>query len=90
MSERGTWKGFPREEIPWYPTVDEEKCAGCKKCFEFCPHDVYAWDEEKDKSKVAEPFECVVGCSNCAGLCEEGAITFPPLTILAKFAKEEK
>jgi hypothetical protein len=28
------------------------------------------------------PFDCVVGCSNCAGLCEEGASGFTPLTIL--------
>jgi NAD-dependent dihydropyrimidine dehydrogenase PreA subunit len=73
---------LPREKIPWFPTVDEQKCAGCKECFDFCKHEVYAWDEEKDKTRVARPYQCVVGCSTCAGLCKEGAISFPPLTIL--------
>ena len=25
----GTWRGHPREQIPWYPTVDEDLCDGC-------------------------------------------------------------
>lgn len=85
MADYGTWKGKPREEIPWHPTVDVSKCAGCRKCFEFCSHGVYSWDEKTNTTKVIEPFRCVVGCSSCAGLCEEGAITFPPLTILNQF-----
>ncbi len=78
----GKWRGMPREQVPWFPQVDPEKCKGCKKCFDFCSHRVYAWDGENNKTRVAEPFLCVVGCSNCAGLCEEGAISFPPLGIL--------
>ncbi len=87
MSKYGTWEGKPREQVPWYPTVDESKCKGCRKCFEFCRHKVYVWDEKKDKTRVAEPFNCVVGCSNCAGLCKDGAITFPPLSALEPFLK---
>jgi ferredoxin len=28
-----------------------------------------------------------VGCSTCAGLCKEGAISFPPLTILKNLGR---
>jgi len=86
VSNYGTWKGIPREQIPWYPSVDLAKCAGCKKCCDFCSHGVYGWDEEAKKTKVVEPLQCVVGCSNCTYQCEEGAISFPPLSILSSFA----
>jgi NAD-dependent dihydropyrimidine dehydrogenase PreA subunit len=82
MGSYGTWRGVAREQIPWFPTVDVAKCAGCKECFNFCKHGVYAWDDANNKPVVAQPFHCVVGCGNCAGQCEQGAITFPPLTIL--------
>lgn len=85
MGNYGTWKGTPREQIPWYPNVDLTKCVGCRKCHEFCSHGVYSWDEEANTPKVTEPFQCVVGCSNCSHQCEEGAISFPPLTILQPF-----
>ena len=77
-----SWGGIPREKIPWNPTVDEAKCTGCRKCFEFCKHEVYAFDEETKKTKVVRPLECVIGCSSCKGLCETQAISFPPLSML--------
>ena len=82
MAGYGTWKGVPRERVPWYPMVDAEKCIGCKKCYEFCSHKVYVWNETNSRPVVAQPFQCVVGCSNCSHQCEQQAITFPPLTIL--------
>jgi NAD-dependent dihydropyrimidine dehydrogenase PreA subunit len=88
MGDHGMWKGTPREQIPWFPTVDPEKCIGCRKCFEFCGHKVYAWDEAADRPVVAEPFQCVVGCSNCSHQCESEAITFPPLSILTGFMRD--
>lgn len=81
------WKGIPRDEIPWNPTIEESKCTGCKKCFEFCKHHVYRFDEKAEKSRVARPLECVVGCSSCKGLCEAEAISFPPLSMLADMLK---
>lgn len=80
--KHGTWRGVPRESIPWHPTVDADACIGCRKCFEFCSHGVYTWDGAADRPLVTEPFQCVVGCSNCMHQCDAGAITFPPLTIL--------
>jgi len=87
MGNYGQWRGIPREKIPWYPTVDADKCVGCKECFNFCSHDVYAWDDKNNKTKVAEPYYCVVGCSSCAGLCSASSISFPPLTILKDLVK---
>ena len=87
MNDHGTWKGTPRNHIPWFPTVGSEKCIGCRKCFEFCSHGVYAWDDAADRPVVAEPFQCVVGCSNCSHQCESEAITFPPLSILTEFMR---
>ncbi len=82
MASPGMWKGTSREQIPWYPSVDLDKCAGCRKCYEFCSHGVHTWDEQTGAPKVSEPFQWVVGCSSCSQQCEEGAITFAPLTIL--------
>jgi len=62
--------------------VETEKCTGCRECYGFCGHGVYGWDDAKDKTVVRQPFECVVGCSTCAGMCAAGAISFPPLSML--------
>jgi NAD-dependent dihydropyrimidine dehydrogenase PreA subunit len=71
------WRGIPREEIPWFPTIDEEKCIGCKSCVEFCPNAVLEFDETAGKARVKNPFNCVVECKACAKLCPVDAISFP-------------
>ena len=83
----GTWQGIPREEIPWFPTIMEELCDGCKICLNFCSFGVYEHDEKTNKVKVAYPFNCQVGCSICALKCKPKAISFPPLAILESFRK---
>jgi len=75
----------PRELIPWNPTVNHEKCIGCRTCFEFCSHGVYSWDEEAGKLVVSNPTNCVVGCSGCRSQCPAEAISFPPLSILRNY-----
>jgi NAD-dependent dihydropyrimidine dehydrogenase PreA subunit len=83
----GTWQGIPREEVPWFPTIMEELCDGCRICLDFCSFGVYEYDEKKDKVKVSNPFNCQVGCSTCAARCQPKAIIFPPLQILESFRK---
>ena len=77
-----TYKGIPRSQIPWFPTVHSEKCDGCKECFELCPTKVYQWDGGTEKPLVVNPFNCIVECINCAIICKRDAIVFPPKTIL--------
>jgi NAD-dependent dihydropyrimidine dehydrogenase PreA subunit len=83
----GTWQGVPREEVPWFPTIMEELCNGCKICLNFCSFGVYEYEEKTNKVKVANPFYCEVGCSICAVKCKPKAISFPPLVILESFRK---
>jgi len=80
----GTWRGHPREAIPWYPTVRADLCDGCGACLRFCTFDVYATTDD-GKVEVVEPFKCVVGCSACAQICRPGAIAFPPREVLQAF-----
>lgn len=66
---------IPREEIPWFPTIDPEKCTNCGVCRDFCRYGVYA--DGPAIVEVAAPFACVVGCSHCTTICPAGAIGFP-------------
>lgn len=76
-----TWRGIPREQVPWFPMLDETLCDGCDKCLEFCSSGVYA-KRDSGVVYVAHPLNCVVGCDACARLCPHKAITFPPRAIL--------
>jgi len=71
------WKGVPREEISWNPKIDEKKCTGCGMCITSCGRDVFDFDKEKNKSVVARPNNCMVGCSSCESWCIFNAISFP-------------
>jgi NAD-dependent dihydropyrimidine dehydrogenase PreA subunit len=68
---------IPREEIAWFPTIDEDLCTNCGVCIGFCAHDVYALNDAQ--TRVIAPFNCVVGCSGCETLCTTGAIRFPDM-----------
>jgi NAD-dependent dihydropyrimidine dehydrogenase PreA subunit len=83
----GTWQGIPREGVPWFPTIMEELCDGCRICLDFCSFGVFGYDETTDQVKVANPYYCEVGCSICAAKCKPKAILFPPLRILESFRK---
>lgn len=81
------WRGIPREEIPWFPTIDVEKCIGCRECITICKNGVLAFDETKKKSKVVNPYNCVVECRTCARLCPVDAISFPDAAKFTAFIK---
>jgi len=76
-----TWRGYPREQIPWFPTVALDLCDGCGACLKFCSFGVYQ-SVPDGKVVVAEPFRCQVGCGMCANACPPHAISFPPQAIL--------
>lgn len=80
----GTWRGHPREHIPWFPTIAEDQCDGCGACLEFCSFGVFQATEDS-KVTVVEPFKCQVGCSSCVNVCPPRAITFPPRSMLDAF-----
>ena len=65
-----------RKNIPWFPTIDYEKCKNCKKCIDFCPKGVY--DLENNITTVKYPFNCIINCNACSYMCcENNAIIFP-------------
>lgn len=80
----GTWRGYPRESIPWFPTIAEELCTGCGLCLEFCSYGVYE-PQADGKVTVVEPYLCRVGCSSCTAVCEPKAILFPPYDLLKDY-----
>lgn len=81
LTDYGTWRGYPREHIPWFPTVASELCTACDHCLSFCNYGVYTKMPD-GKVTVVEPFLCRVGCSSCAAVCEPNAIMFPPRGML--------
>lgn len=84
------WKGVPREEIDWHPTIDESKCVGCGMCITSCGRDVFGFDAEKKKSVVAHSLQCQVGCTSCEVWCIYDAIRFPDPQYVKNLIKEKK
>ena len=88
MAKDKTWHGIPREEVPWYPTIDAEACIGCTLCFATCGRGVY--DMQDNKAVAANPMDCMVGCSTCATVCPVQAISFPQRDLIWKLEREHK
>ena len=74
------WHGVPREQIEWHPAVDVDACIGCGTCVTGCSRLVYRYDYDLEKAVVADPLNCMVGCTTCANTCPVNAISFPPLS----------
>lgn len=85
MSEE-KFHGVPRSKIPWYPTINYEKCVSCGKCVDYCKLGVYDFEEKVGKkiSAVKNPNNCVVYCSGCDSICPAGAIKHPSKKETAK------
>jgi NAD-dependent dihydropyrimidine dehydrogenase PreA subunit len=62
-------------------SVDNNKCIGCKLCYELCPQDVFEWDEKAKKPLIGHQFECS-HCGICWVECPKRAID---LTLPAQF-----
>jgi len=79
------WFGMEREDIQWFPTIDNDKCTNCETCLKKCSHGVF--ENINGKVKVVKPFNCVVGCTGCDPLCPEGAISHPSKDYLVNLIK---
>jgi NAD-dependent dihydropyrimidine dehydrogenase PreA subunit len=80
----------PRNKIPWYPTIDFEKCVGCGKCVEYCKFGVYEFREKNGKNLplVTMPNNCVVYCNGCEKICAYSAIKHPSKLETGKIISE--
>jgi NAD-dependent dihydropyrimidine dehydrogenase PreA subunit len=78
--------GVPRKKIPWFPTINYEKCVSCGKCVDYCKLGVYGFEEKggKKTSIVKNPDNCVVYCVGCDSICPVGAIKHPSKKEVAK------
>lgn len=81
-----TYMGIPREEIPWRPFIDPDKCTVCGSCMEFCSNGVFKMSETV--MEVVKPNNCVVGCSSCQSECAFEALTFPSKEALVQSLRE--
>lgn len=82
------WHGIPREDIKWYPVIEEDICIGCGLCVTGCGRMVYRFDYEKKKPVVVNPMNFMVACVTCANVCTQCAISFPPLSYILKLIKD--
>ena len=85
--ESEKWFGIDRIEVQWFPTIDYDKCIGCMACLNKCKKGVFL--EEEGKPKVANPYNCVVGCTGCQKVCPNEAISHPPREYLEKLSKRK-
>lgn len=74
--------GVPRSLIPWYPTVNYDKCTNCGSCVNFCTaggFGVFAFEKKNGKNVVVvkNPNNCIVYCRGCEAkeVCPVGAIS---------------
>jgi len=88
--DQAKWHGIPRQDIPWFPTIDEKACINCGLCYVTCGRLVFEMDEEKRKAAVVEPYRCMVGCTTCANICPTEAISFPERGVVQKIEREHK
>lgn len=58
----------------WYPIINEDLCANCNTCIDFCENDVF---ENGDlHPKVVNPDGCIELCLGCSKICPNEAITY--------------
>jgi len=83
----------PRQEIPWFPTIDPDSCNSCLSCYDYCPKDVFASAKAEEglrrrpKMEVVNPYQCIVLCSACENICAAGAISFPEKVDFEKYVE---
>ena len=84
------WHGIPRQEIEWYPTVVDDRCVGCGLCVTSCGRKVFAFDYDRNRAVVANPYNCMVGCTTCSTVCTRDALEFPSPGYIRQVIRNEK
>jgi len=84
------WHGIPRDQITLHPVINPEVCNGCGLCVTSCGRSVFRYDYAHARSVVTEPVQCMVGCTTCANICTEQAISFQPLSDIRLLIKRNK
>jgi NAD-dependent dihydropyrimidine dehydrogenase PreA subunit len=51
--------------------LDREKCVGCGRCIEVCPHDLFRMEEGK---AMIQDLDSCMECGGCERNCPSGAI----------------
>ena len=88
-STSATFMGVPRNIIPWWPTIDYDKCTYCMDCDTFCPHKVFEKRENEEKQLIiANPYNCVVFCRACSKICTPDALNFPDKKEITSIIKD--
>ncbi|NTV97771.1 MAG: ferredoxin family protein [Chlorobiaceae bacterium] len=83
----------PREDIPWYPTINPDLCNGCADCKVLCKPGVFEPGPpdptgiHRPKYLVAHPYKCLVLCDRCVPICTSGAIRMPKKEDFEKFVE---
>ncbi len=57
--------------------IDQDLCAGCKKCVDACFVDVFRWDPQKERPIPAYAEDCV-WCYACEMACPAQCIEVKP------------
>jgi uncharacterized Fe-S center protein len=70
----GSRAGKKDQHANGHPTIDQELCTGCRRCFRECANDALVFDEAGKKMHVNQN-NCV-GCGRCIGACNFDAIEF--------------
>ncbi len=66
-----------REKFPWFPSIEYSTCLADLECLNFCPYEVFEWDQATGKPTVAHPYRCLPGCDLCLQNCRTGSISLP-------------
>lgn len=67
-----------------------ERCIGWGLCVTSCGRGVFSFDYDTKKVVVANPYQCMVGCSTCGTICSQDALEFPSPGYIRHLIKEKK
>jgi ferredoxin len=56
------------------PTIDRQRCTGCRACIEVCPTN--ALGQVAERAALVDPSACI-WCARCEEICPTNAIGLP-------------